>query len=106
MVKFNLQPWQVSSHVSILEPSWCLGAVERWEQTERCRRHTKDGNPYGWLALGRGTRGRGFGGQATFIGWKRNVLVTHTGVPYKVYNSVPVVLYLKPFRTTGCTDRD
>jgi hypothetical protein len=30
----------------------------------------------------------------------------YTGVPYKVYNSVPVVLYLKPFRTTGCTDRD
>jgi hypothetical protein len=28
------------------------------------------------------------------------------GVPYKVYNSVPVVLHLKPFRTTGCTDRD
>jgi hypothetical protein len=24
----------------------------------------------------------------------------------KVYNSVPVVLYLKPFRTTGYTDRD
>jgi len=28
---------------------------------------TKDGNPYGWLALGRGARGRGFGGQSTFI---------------------------------------
>ena len=28
---------------------------------------TKDGNPYGWQALGRGARGRGFGGQATFI---------------------------------------
>jgi hypothetical protein len=25
----------------------------------------------------------------------------YTGVPYKVYNSVPVVLYLKQFRTTG-----
>ena len=24
-------------------------------------------NPYGWLALGRSARGRGFGGQATFI---------------------------------------
>jgi hypothetical protein len=33
-------------------------------------------------------------------------LEEYTGVPYKVYNSVPVVLYLKPFRTTGCTDRD
>jgi hypothetical protein len=64
---------------------------------------TKDGNPYGWLELGRGSRGRGFGGQATFIGWKLNVLRTHTRLPYKVYNSVPVVLYLKPFRTTGCT---
>ena len=64
---------------------------------------TKDGNPYGWLALGRGARGRGFGGQATFIGWKRSVFKTHARVPYKVYNSVPVVLYLKPFRTTGCT---
>ena len=38
------------------------------------------------------------------FGWKRNVLITHTGVPYKVYNSVPLVLYLKPFRTTGCTN--
>ena len=28
------------------------------------------------------------------------------GLPYKVYNSVPVVLCLKPFRATGCTDRD
>ena len=64
---------------------------------------TKDGNPYGWLSLGRGARGRGFGGQATFIGWKRSVFKTSTGVPYKVYNSVPVVLYLKQFRTTGCT---
>ena len=64
---------------------------------------TKDGNPCGWSALGHGARGRGFVGQATFIGWKRNVLITNTGVPYKVYNSVPVVLYLKPFRTTGCT---
>jgi len=64
---------------------------------------TKDGNPYGWLALGRGARGRGFGGQVTFIGWKRSVFKTSTGVPYNVYNSVPVVLYLKPFRTTGCT---
>ncbi len=64
---------------------------------------TKDGNPYGWLALGRGARGRGFGGQATFIGWKKSVFKTSTGVPYRVYNSVPVVLYLKQFRTTGCT---
>jgi len=35
---------------------------------------------------------------------ERNVLITNTIVPYKVYNSVPVVLYLKPFRTTGCTN--
>ena len=34
---------------------------------------TKDGNPCGWLTLGRGARGRGFGGQVTFIGWKRKV---------------------------------
>ena len=27
----------------------------------------KDGNPLGWLALGRSARGRGFGCQATFI---------------------------------------
>ena len=36
------------------------------------------------------------------LGWKKEC----NGLPYKVYNSVPVVLYLKPFRTTGCTDRD
>jgi len=35
--------------------------------------------------------------------WKERSIKTHTRVPYKVYNSVPVVLYLKPFRTTGCT---
>jgi hypothetical protein len=40
------------------------------------------------------------------FGWKRNVLKTCSELPYKVYNSVSVVLYLKPFRTTGCTDRD
>ena len=34
---------------------------------------TKDGNPYGWLVLGRGARGRGFGGQATFFVWKRKM---------------------------------
>jgi hypothetical protein len=44
------------------------------------------------------------GGQATFIWLEEEVyLISNTGVPYKVYNSVPVVLYLKPFRTTGCT---
>jgi hypothetical protein len=38
---------------------------------------------------------------------RRDVLkLSYNGAPYKVYNSVPVVLYLKPFRTTGCTDRD
>ena len=36
------------------------------------------------------------------LGWKRGCIKTYTGVPCKVYNSVPVVLYLKPFRTTGC----
>ena len=39
------------------------------------------------------------------LGWKKECIKTYNGVPYKVYNSVPVVLYLKPFRTTGCTDR-
>ena len=41
------------------------------------------------------------------IGKEKNVLITNTRVPYKVYNSefsVPLVLYLKPFRTTGCTN--
>jgi hypothetical protein len=37
---------------------------------------------------------------------KGSILKTCNGVPYKVYSSVPVVLYLKPFRTTGSTDRD
>ena len=72
-------------------------------QNGKGARSTKDGNPYGWLALGRGARGRGFGVQATFIVWKRRSIKTHTGVPYKVYNSVPVDLYLKQFRTTWCT---
>ena len=41
------------------------------------------------------------------MGWKKKRCIeTCSGLPYKVYNSVPVVLYLKPFRTTGCTDRD
>jgi hypothetical protein len=31
---------------------------------------------------------------------KGDALKTCNGLPYKVYNSVPV-LYLKPFRTTG-----
>jgi hypothetical protein len=45
--------------------------------------------------------------KAAIVGLKkRNVLKTCNELPYKVYNSVPVVLYLKPFRTTGCTDRD
>ncbi len=64
----------------------------------------KDGNPLGWLALGRGARGRGFGrSSGVHFGWKKSVLITNTRVPYKVYNSVPLVLYLKLFRTTGCT---
>jgi len=41
--------------------------------------------------------------QRRSFGWKRSVLITHTRVPYKVYNSVPLVLYLKQFHTTGCT---
>ena len=46
------------------------------------------------------------GGQATFIWLEEEVyLISNTGVPYKVYNSVPLVLYLKPFRTTGCTNQ-
>jgi hypothetical protein len=40
------------------------------------------------------------------LGLKERSTENVNGLPYKVYNSVPVVLYLKPFRTTGCTDRD
>jgi hypothetical protein len=40
------------------------------------------------------------------LGWKKGVFKTYAGVQCKVYNSVPVVLYLKLFRTTGCTDHD
>jgi hypothetical protein len=40
------------------------------------------------------------------LDWKKKCIKAFTGVPHKVYNSVPEVLYLKPFRTTGCTDRD
>jgi hypothetical protein len=36
----------------------------------------------------------------------KRYIETWNGLPCNVYNSVPVVLYLKPFRTTGCTDRD
>ena len=40
---------------------------------------TKDGNPYGWLALGRGARGRGFGrSSGVHFGWKKSVLITNT----------------------------
>jgi hypothetical protein len=49
------------------------------------------------------------GGQergAAIVGLKERCTENVNGLPYKVYNSVPVVLYLKPFRTTGCTDRD
>ena len=45
----------------------------------------------------------GLGGQATFIWLEEECIESNTRVPYKVYNSVPLVLYLKPFRTTGCT---
>jgi len=66
---------------------------------------TKDVNPYGWLALGRDARGRGYGRSSdVHLVGRGSVLITNTGVPYKVYNSVPVVLYLKPFRTTWCTN--
>jgi hypothetical protein len=45
--------------------------------------------------------------RGAIVGLKEEDILKHvTGAPYKVYNSVPVVLYLKPFRTTGCTDRD
>ena len=37
------------------------------------------------------------------LGLEGECIKTHTRVPYKVYNSVPVVLYLKPFRMTWCT---
>jgi hypothetical protein len=49
------------------------------------------------------------GGQergAAIVGLKERSTENVNGLPYNVYNSVPVVLYLKPFRTTGCTDRD
>jgi hypothetical protein len=46
------------------------------------------------------------GAGSPWSGWKKECSKAYTGVPYKVYNSVPVVLYLKPFRTTGCTYRD
>ena len=38
---------------------------------------TQDGNPYGWLALGRGARGRGFGNQTTFI-WLEEECIDNT----------------------------
>jgi hypothetical protein len=37
---------------------------------------------------------------------KGDVLKTCNELPYKVYNSVPVVLYLKPFCATWCTNSD
>jgi hypothetical protein len=44
---------------------------------------------------------------AAIVGLKERCTENVNGLPYKVYNSAPVVvLYLKPFRTTGCTDRD
>ena len=58
---------------------------------------TKDGNPYGWLAHGRCARGRGFDGQATFIGWKRSVFKTHTGVPYKEFCPSSPILETVPY---------
>jgi len=36
---------------------------------------------------------------------KENVLKTCNELPYKVYNSVSSPI-LKPFRATGCTNRD
>jgi hypothetical protein len=45
--------------------------------------------------------------RGAIVGLEEGEILIHvTGAPYKVYNSVPVVLYLKPFRATGCTDRD
>ena len=41
------------------------------------RERTKDGNPYGWLSLGRDTRGRGFVGQSTFI-WLEEECIDNT----------------------------
>jgi hypothetical protein len=47
--------WQMKWDINITPPSL------------RVNHLTKDGNPYGCLSLGRSARGRGFGGQATFI---------------------------------------
>ena len=46
------------------------------------------------------------GNEVAIVGLGKRYIETWNGLPCNVYNSVPVVLYLKPFRTTGCTDRD
>ena len=71
---------------------------------------SKDGNPWVGVAHGRGARRRGFGGQATFIGWKRSVFKTHTGVPYKEFcPSSPIletVPYDRLYQLNYYTDRE
>ena len=63
-----------------------LTCRERRREGERVRlclsvcvdAHRKDGNPLGWLALGRGARGRGFGrSSGVHFGWKKSVLITN-----------------------------
>ncbi len=58
-----------------------LTCRERRREGERVRlclsvcvdAHRKDGNPLGWLALGRGARGRGFGrSNGVHFGWKKS----------------------------------
>ena len=63
-----------------------LSLRERRREGERVRlclsvcvdAHRKDGNPLGWLALGRSARGRGFGrSSGVHFGWKKSVLITN-----------------------------
>jgi len=74
-------------------------------QTYNVRAHNHERCKPPWLASAwvRCTRTWVWAIKRHSFGWKKSVLITNTGVPYKVYNSVPVVLYLKPLRTTGCT---
>jgi hypothetical protein len=46
------------------------------------------------------------GAICSIVWLEEECIETYNGLPCKVYNSVPVVLYLKPFRTTECTDCD
>jgi hypothetical protein len=44
--------------------------------------------------------------EAAIVWLEEECIETYNGLPYKVYNSVQVVLHLKPFLATGSTDRD